>query len=218
MEKIKSLVKQSQGKLTVKKPLGVLQQGAEAKIFLDKKNNTIIKRRIKKSYRIPILDEKIRKRRTKAEAKLLKKASKLIPIPGNIKEDEKTKEIEMDFINGNKLSEELDNFPLDEQKKLLQEIGNAVAKIHNAGLIHGDLTTSNMIFKNKEIFFIDFGLGFHSTKPEDKAVDIHVLKQALEARHFTNWKILFKAFEKAYKNKEVLERLKAVEKRGRYKH
>ena len=74
---------------------------------------------------------------------------------------------------------------------------------------------------NFQIFLIDFGLGYISDKIEDKAVDLHLLKQALEARHFKNWKILFEEVEKGYKNynesKKVLERLKAVEKRGRYK-
>jgi len=194
----------------------VLSQGAEAIIYQE--NDKVIKKRVKKSYRIPELDEKIRKSRTRGEAKLLKKASEIIAIPGNIKENEKKKEISMDFIDGIKLSDELDNFPLEEQKNILKEIGKAIAKLHDANIIHGDLTTSNMIFKNSEIFFIDFGLGFISSKLEDKAVDIHVLKEALEARHFNHWKELFKEFEKAYSKKDVLERLKAVEKRGRYKH
>ena len=195
-----------------------IQQGAEAIIYLDTDKNKIIKKRIKKSYRISVLDEKIRKLRTRSEAKLLKKASKIVSIPGNIKESEEKKEITMDFIQGVKLSESLDNFTLKEQKEIMQIIGKSVSRLHNAGIIHGDLTTSNMIFQNKEIFFIDFGLGFHSDRIEDKAVDIHVLKQALEAKHFQNWKILFENFKKAYKNKLVLERLKKVEKRGRYKH
>ncbi len=194
----------------------IIQQGAEAIIYL--KDGKVIKKRVKKSYRIPELDEKIRKLRTRGEAKLLKKASEAIPIPGNINEDEKTKEIRMDFIDGIKLSDELDNFPLEEQKKILKNVGKSIAKLHDLDLIHGDLTTSNMIYKNGEIFFIDFGLGFHSSKIEDKAVDIHVLKEALEARHFKNWKELFHAFEKDYNKKDVLERLKRVEKRGRYKH
>ncbi|HJX50021.1 MAG TPA: KEOPS complex kinase/ATPase Bud32 [Candidatus Nanoarchaeia archaeon] len=200
----------------------IIQQGAEAIIYLDSDKNKILKKRVKKSYRISELDEKIRKLRTRGEAKLLKKASEIIAIPGNIKEDEKNKEISMDFIEGIKLSDELNNFDLKEQKKILQKIGENIAKLHDADIIHGDLTTSNMIFKNSEIFFIDFGLGFQSKKSEDKAVDIHVLKEALEARHFKNWKELFQAFEHGYKkskqSKQVLERLKAVEKRGRYKH
>ncbi len=196
----------------------VLSQGAEAIILLDSAKNKVLKKRIKKSYRIPELDEKIRKLRTRREAKLLKKASELVMIPGNIKENEKTKEIEMDFIDGNKLSESLDDFPLKNQKQILKEIGKKIEKLHSKDIIHGDLTTSNMIFKNGEIYFIDFGLGFHSSRIEDKAVDVHVLKEALEAKHFKNWETLFNVFEKSYNNKEVLERLKKVEKRGRYKH
>jgi len=196
----------------------ILAQGAEAIISLNLNSNKVTKKRVKKSYRIPELDEKIRKLRTRGEAKLLKKASSIIPIPGNIKENEKTKEISMDFIDGIKLSDKLNDFPLNEQKNILKEVGKAVAKLHNSDIIHGDLTTSNMIYKNGEIFFIDFGLGFISSKLEDKAVDIHVLKEALEARHFKNWKELFNEFEKSYNKKDVLERLKAVEKRGRYKH
>ena len=74
---------------------------------------------------------------------------------------------------------------------------------------------------NFKIFLIDFGLGYISNKIEDKAVDLHLLKHALEARHFKNWKILFEEFEKGYKknkdSKKIIERLIAVEKRGRYK-
>jgi Kae1-associated kinase Bud32 len=196
----------------------IIQQGAEAIIYHDTDKGQVIKKRVKKSYRIPVLDNKIRKSRTRAEAKLLKKASELMPIPANIKESEQDKTIDMDFLDGVKLSESLDDFPLASQKQIMEDIGKSISKLHNADLIHGDLTTSNMIFQNGEVFFIDFGLGFHSSKPEDKAVDIHVLKQALEAKHFKNWKTLYSAFEKAYKNKQVLERLKKVEKRGRYKH
>ena len=73
-----------------------------------------------------------------------------------------------------------------------------------------------------KIFFIDFGLGYISKKIEDKAVDIHLLKQALEAKHFKNWEVLFKEFEKGYSKskdyKDIIKRLKKVEARGRYKH
>lgn len=198
----------------------LIQQGAEAKIM--QKENRILKNRISKSYRIKELDEKIRKRRTKAEGKLLKKASEVIPIPEIININEKEKTIEMEFIDGLKLSDNLDNFDLKKQKEICKTIGENVAKIHNKEIIHGDLTTSNMIFKNGELFFIDFGLGFISSKLEDRAVDLHVLKEALEAKHFTHWKTLFEQVQNGYnlskEAQKVLERLKAVEKRGRYKH
>lgn len=196
----------------------VLMQGAEAKIILS--GDLIIKDRIKKSYRIKELDEKIRKQRTRSEKKLLEKASKIInaPDPFPLKEFNK---IEMPFIDGKRLSENLDEFSLEKQKKICKIIGEEIAKIHKADIIHGDLTTSNMILKDDKIYFVDFGLGFISKKIEDKAVDLHLLKQALEAKHFKHWETLFEKVLEGYKNyqesKKVLERLKAVEKRGRYK-
>ncbi len=197
----------------------IIQQGAEAIIFL--KDDLIIKDRIKKSYRIKELDDKIRKSRTKKEAKLLEKASKIINAPNPLPLKEFTK-IEMPLILGKKLSKNLDSFSMKKQKEICIQVGEEVAKLHDAGIIHGDLTTSNMILKGDKIYFIDFGLGYTSNKIEDKAVDLHLLKQALEAKHFKNWKILFEGIERGYKSskesEKVLERLKAVEKRGRYKH
>lgn len=199
--------------------LKIIQQGAEAVIFLDK--NKIIKKRNKKSYRILEIDDRIRRQRTRSEAKLLTKAYELISIPEIIKVDQKTKKIVMEFINGKKLSDYLDKFPLKKQKEVCKLIGESTAKLHDADIIHGDLTTSNMILKDNKIYFIDFGLGFISHKFEDKAVDLHLLKQALEAKHFKNWEILFREVLKGYsKSKDseiVLERLNKVEKRGRYK-
>ena len=197
----------------------IIAQGAEAKIVLNK--NAVTKDRISKSYRIKELDNKIRKRRTRSEIKLLHKASQIIntPVPETSKDANK---IKMPYVDGKKLSDHLDKFPLAKQKQICKQIGQDVAKLHNAEIIHGDLTTSNMILKDNKIFFIDFGLGFISHKFEDKAVDIHLFKQALEAKHFKNWEVLFSEFEKGYSkskdSKVVFERLKAVEKRGRYKH
>lgn len=197
----------------------LIQQGAEALILRNK--DKIIKDRIKKSYRISELDNKITSRRTKAEAKLLTKASEIISCPKPLSDPGAGRMIHMPFIDGKKLSEYLDNFSLKKQKEVCRKIGESVAKLHNANIIHGDLTTSNMILKNNKIYFVDFGLGFISHKIEDKAVDLHLLREALEARHFKHWKNLFKEVISKYKNygdfKKVLERLKAVEKRGRYK-
>jgi len=198
----------------------VIQQGAEAIIY--KTKNKVVKDRIKKSYRISELDNKIRTRRTRSEAKLLIKASEIIHTPKIHLSDEKTKKIQMDFINGKKLSEHLDKFQLKKQLTICKQIGKDIAKLHDNNIIHGDLTTSNMILKKDQIFFIDFGLGYISRKFEDKAVDIHLLRQALEAKHFKNWEKLFKEFLKGYKKSkdynQTLQRFKAVEKRGRYKH
>ena len=130
----------------------------------------------------------------------------------------------MDFIQGEKLSDFLDSFPLEKQEEICMKVGQEIARLHDSDMIHGDLTTSNMILvgkKGAKVFFIDFGLGFHSHKIEDKAVDLHLLKEALEARHFRHWQVLFEKVKKGYAGSKnapaVLEQLKKVEARGRYK-
>jgi TP53 regulating kinase and related kinases len=205
----------------------LIQQGAEAKILLNEKEGIITKDRISKAYRIKELDDKIRKQRTKSETKLLEKASKIINSPTPLSKTN-IYQIPMHYINGKKLSESLNDFPLEKQKQIMHLIGENIAKLHKEDIIHGDLTTSNMILVEEDklqLFFIDFGLGFISKKTEDKAVDLHLLKQALEAKHFQNWQALFKEFEKAYETelgsteaKKVFERIISVERRGRYRH
>jgi TP53 regulating kinase-like protein len=209
----------------------ILNQGAEA--IIEKRGNEIIKKRIEKSYRIKEIDDRIRKLRTRSEAKILEKASKIIPVPRVIKIDENTKEIFMENIDGIRLSDSLDSFPLQKQKEICEEIGYNISKLHNENIIHGDLTPSNMIYNDNmknldgkrddiKVFFIDFGLGFISAKIEDRAVDLHLLREALEANFSKNMEVLFdsvkKGYSKDYKDaKLVLERFKAVERRGRYK-
>jgi TP53 regulating kinase-like protein len=196
----------------------IIAQGAEAVIY--KNGNFIIKNRISKGYRHPELDRKIIKSRTKSEAKILTKASGIINCPkpffvpgldfSNIK---------MPFIEGKKLSEHLDN--LKNKFEIMEKVGEETAKLHDADIIHGDLTTSNMILRENKIYIIDFGLGFQNGRIEDKAVDLHLIKQALEAKHFKYHSELFSSFLKGYKKSKesdkVLEQLKKVEARGRYR-
>ncbi|MEK6800787.1 MAG: KEOPS complex kinase/ATPase Bud32 [Nanoarchaeota archaeon] len=197
----------------------IIQQGAEA--ILIRKGEDLIKRRVKKGYRIFEIDEKLRKGRTKREVNLLERANKIIPSPKVKRVDDREKEITMEFISGKKLSEELGK--LKNYEEVCQKIGENIAKLHDADIIHGDLTTSNMIYSEKEnkVYFIDFGLGFISSKIEDKAVDLHLIKQALEAKHHENFQGYFKEILKGYEisrnYEEVLKRLEKVEKRGRYK-
>lgn len=194
-----------------------ISQGAEAIIELN--NNQILKKRISKSYRLSELDSAIRKRRTKSEAKILEKASKVISVPKIINIDKNQQTLSLEYIKGLRLSEHLDK--LKNKLQIAKKIGETISKLHEEDIIHSDLTTSNMILKGKKIFFIDFGLSYISKKVEDKAVDLHVLKQALEAKHFKFYKKLWENIEEGYKKssetKKILERLVAVEKRGRYK-
>ena len=193
-----------------------IAQGAEAKLYLT--DSKIIKDRFEKDYRIKEIDKKLRKSRTKSEAKIFGKLADInFPSPKLINTDKKQK-ITMEYIKGPKVRDILEE---KDYKKLSTEIGKKIAILHNNNIIHGDLTTSNMIL-SKEIYFIDFGLSYFSHKIEDRAVDLHLLKQALESKHYKIWEKCFKAAIKAYKKeskqaKEVLKRLETVEKRGRYK-
>ena len=193
------------------KPLHI---GAEAVLY--KQGNKLIKERVRKDYRIKELDEPIRKRRTRREAKVLQKAD--CNIPKLIKVDDQNMIIEMDYIDGDVLKNILDN----DKKEVCENFAKQIALLHNQNIIHGDLTTSNAILKKDQVYLIDFGLSFFSHKLEDKAVDLRLLKQALESKHYKNYKQLEKWILETYKEQasdanEVIERLKKVEKRGRYK-
>ena len=197
----------------------ILQQGAEATIILEK--NNVLKKRMKKSYRIEEIDERLRKTRTKKETNLLEKSSSIINSPKPLKTNNKF-EIKIPYIKGKKLSEHFDKLPKKLAKEVCKKIGQNIAKLHDNNIMHGDLTTSNIILdKNNNVWFIDFGLGFHSERIEDKSVDLHLIKQALEAKHFKNFKDYWKNIEMGYKlsknYKKTLEQLKKVESRGRYK-
>ena len=197
----------------------IIAQGAEA--ILIHKDKNVIKKRVKKGYRHPLIDAALRKSRTRKESRILDKASNIIAVPKVYDVNEKNFEITMDFIPGKKLSEWLDKFSLKESLKICKEIGEKVALMHKADIIHGDLTTSNMIFQKGKVWFIDFGLGFISTRIEDMAVDLHLLKQALESKHFMHWKEYLEEIMNGYqiydKSEAVLNQFRVVEKRGRYK-
>ncbi len=193
----------------------IIKQGAEAILKLDK--NILIKERIPKNYRIKEIDEKLRKFRTRREANLLKKSS-FLNVPKIFKIDDKKMLIEMEFIDGELLK---DFLKTNENSEIFELIGIEIAKMHDNNIIHGDLTTTNIIIKDNIPYFIDFGLGFISHKTEDKAVDLHLLKQALISSFPLIAENVFNKFLDGYKQsknyKEILERLKKVEKRGHYK-
>lgn len=204
----------------------IIGDGAEATIY--KFNEIIIKHRPAKSYRHHELDYSLRNSRTKREAKVLTKLQGIIPAPKLLNLGKSY--ISMEFIDGSKMRDWLkDNY----SNKIFIEIGQNIAKMHDEDIIHGDLTTSNMILRNKEkktikkdlikqeIVLIDFGLSDFSIKIEDKAVDLHLLRQALESKHPTIWEKAFNKILEGYKtsktHKEVLKRFELVESRGRNK-
>ena len=192
-----------------------MARGAEA--IITRTDDAIDKHRPEKSYRHPVLDKNLRKQRTRKEAIILKDLEQLgVPAPKLISVDDKTGHLSMTEIHGKKLRD-----VLDDNISLCGQVGKHVAILHNNNIIHGDLTTSNMLVQeDSTVALIDFGLTYHSTRIEDRAVDLHLFKQALESKHH---KIAAKAWElflKGYQPEQrvaVLERLVIVEQRGRNK-
>jgi Kae1-associated kinase Bud32 len=193
-----------------------IAQGAEA--IIDREGDIVTKYRLEKPYRIPILDKRLRKSRTRREAKVLDKLfAAQIPAPKLLSVDDKRMEIKMSFIPGSVLADSLEENPVE----YATQIGHLLAKLHAQNIIHGDLTTSNMIVHKDVVHLIDFGLSYFSLKVEDKAVDLEVLHRALGAKHFGCvdgvWDQIIATYQTYDHAKDVLARLEKVELRGRHK-
>ena len=191
----------------------LIAQGAEAKIF--KKKDSVLKERIKKSYRLPQIDIKLRKSRTRSEAKILRKASGIINVPKVIRVDDKKMNLEIEHIEGVKVRDLFDRNDEKLKRKMCRELGKTVKKMHQNDIIHGDLTTSNMIWNDK-LYLIDFGLGKISIRVEDMAVDIHLLKECFKSKHHVHWQTYWNEFKKSYNQEKVFNQLERVEARSRY--
>ncbi len=211
----------------------LLAQGAEAVITLEdaKEGSYIIKERVKKSYRIPELDEQIRKQRTSMEANLLDKARRA-GIHAPLVLDKEGSKLKMEYIDGKKLKDALNNLHEKEIENISKKIGEIISKLHSAGIMHGDLTTSNILLKeNIEgkvretagfLLLIDFGLGKFSRKIEDQATDLYLLYEALNSTHSQIleicWKNILESYCSTYpKAKDVMKRFDQISKRRRYK-
>ena len=187
--------------------------------------DVVVKKRLPKAYRIPEIDNKIRKLRTKSEAKILShaKASGIItPILYDI--DLEDKSITMSKIEGRIVKDMIDDITDDARKELSYRIGEYIADIHELDIIHGDLTTSNMLIdNNNQLVFIDFGLSYYSNLIEDKADDLLVLKKSIKSVDYDvaletfNW-ILESYLEYSDNSDDIRDKIEEIEHRGRYTH
>ena len=129
----------------------------------------------------------------------------------------------MKFIDRKRLKDIIPNISEADLIKTFKEIGQYIGLIHHNNRIHGDITTSNILYSNtKQLYFIDFGLTDYSTNIEDYAVDLHLFKRVLISSHGEKSAMLFKAFTQGYINsknvrgKEVIDQIENIELRGRY--
>jgi len=132
--------------------------------------------------------------------------------------------ITMEFVEGQQLKQLLNQIPKEKRRELCTSIGELIGKLHKQSLIHGDLTTSNMILSPEgKIFFVDFGLGEKNSELEAEGVDLHLMKRALQSTHYAFWEECFKSVQSGYSSvlgleaaEKIYEKIKEIEKRGRY--
>ena len=201
-------------------PKRLLFLGAEARITKTIFDETpaVQKERLPKPYRHPVLDAKIRRLRTSAETKQLLRAHTAgIRVPAVKKIDVERGVFWMEFIDGPRLTDVLAHPP----RNWAAQLGKMIAKLHQEGIVHGDLTTSNVMVHEKELVLLDFGLSFNSSRMEDFGVDLLNLKKTLLASHpekKKDWAKLIWAYAKAFaKGEHVLRQLEKVEGRARYR-
>lgn len=216
----------------------LLRQGAEARLLVGSflGQSAIIKERFSKKYRHPILDEKLTKERLKAEARSLLRC-KLIGIRtptiyltdidnGLLVLEYLTDAVTCrDFIRQSWDMRESDDIK-QEFSNLAKEIGKSVSILHKNNIIHGDLTTSNILVESRtplKLCFIDFGLGFTESSAEAKGVDLYVLERALISTH-PNSEWLFELMLSSYQSEmkdrkkeiqEILRKFEEIRMRGR---
>lgn len=202
----------------------VLRRGGEAELHDGQwlGREIILKRRIPKGYRHPALDSKIRAQRTKNEARLMFEArSKGISVPIIYDIDLSKAEITMERIFGPRIKDLFNTLPEPEAKSLAREIGRIAAILHSNDIVHGDLTTSNMLMREDgKICMIDFSLGEKTDAVEKKGVDLHLLFEAFHSAHYMREHLLddvVASYKANYKDAPaILQRVKEIEKRGRY--
>jgi TP53 regulating kinase-like protein len=205
----------------------LLKKGAEASLYLEEWHNrkVVMKRRLPKKYRLPQLDLEIRSQRTIHEPNIIHKAKMAgVPTPTIFRVDVADANIVMEYVEGKQVKEILDRVSPEERLELSSNIGRLIGRLHKHGIIHGDLTTSNMILTPYgKVVFVDFGLSERSKELEAKGVDIHLMKRALQSTHYKHAKKCFAAVMKGYaevvgdkETKKVAAKIREIEKRGRY--
>ena len=203
----------------------VIYQGAEAQLIKDKYMDidVVLKKRINKSYRIKQIDQNLIQQRTREEAKLISEARNFgVPVPIIYDVDLQKGIITMEYIKGKRIKDIFNDLSDNEKKKICKKIGRNISYLHKNNIIHGDITTSNMILKDEKVHMIDFGLGCKNTEIETKGVDLHVLMEAIESTH-SKYSKYFKYILEEYQKEnpkeahKVINKINEIVKRGRYR-
>ncbi len=201
-------------------------RGAESKLYRKEWLNlpALYKVRLPKSYRIKELDFQFRKQRTIYEARLLSKAKDAgVRVPLIYEIDIQNTTLVLEYLDGEILKTLLPKLDKKTCFSLSEKIGYFIGILHKHGIIHGDLTTSNIILlkEQNQIAFIDFGLGYISERLEDIGIDLYLLERAIRSTHIESFDIMWEAILQGYKKespfgKIIEEKIEEIISRGRY--
>ncbi|KAJ2784163.1 serine/threonine-protein kinase bud32 [Coemansia javaensis] len=202
----------------------LLRQGAEARVYKTTVDGraAVAKQRFSKGYRHPELDRKLTRGRLNQEARSLRRCREHgVRAPEVLRVDKDSATLYVEFVEGPTLKEWIVATSSDEagEARLMAAAGRALHHMHQHNIIHGDLTTSNMIVgRDSELTLIDFGLSQVSGSVEDKAVDLYVLERAFISTHPDSERLfagVLEAYARDDAARAVLRRLEDVRQRGR---
>jgi len=204
----------------------LLYKGAEADVIKAKWCGLPAVYKVRKSlpYRLPELDTEIRRQRTLHEGQMIRSAKKAgVAAPYLYFVDTARTTIVMEFVKGERMKDLASFLPAQESSPLFNRLGAEVARLHAAGIMHGDLTTANVLRRKGELVFVDFGLSMHSSRVEDHAVDLRLIKETIVGAHSEVAQAALAALFRGYASvagegraRAVLRQLRAIERRGRY--
>jgi len=214
-EEMKKIPEISSGAFSIISPGEMLKNGAEAVVYLEEGpegRKVLVKERIPKVYRHKEIDEIIRKERNRTEAKLMSEA-RSYGISTPIIYDVEDFKLKMQYIEGVTIKYLIN-------PEISKNVGKLIGRLHSSGIVHGDLTTSNLMLVGKKLYLLDFGLAYFDKGLEARGVDVHVLFQTYESTH-RGHEALIEAFKKGYQStfidsEDVLKRVGEIKKRARY--
>jgi len=175
-------------------------------------------------YRLQVLDDAIRRQRTVHEAEMIhlaKNAGVASPFLYNV--DIQSSTLVMQFVRGVRVKDLVASLSGSQLDGAFFEFGQDVAKLHRFGIMHGDLTTANVVQSDGRLVFIDFGLSVRTTRLEDHAVDLRLIKETLVGAHPEVSTRALDSLNRGYasvvgpaRSHAVLKQLQSIERRGRY--
>lgn len=204
----------------------LIYRGAEADVYRTSWCGREAIRKVRKrlSYRLASLDSILRRQRTIREAEMIHRAKEAgVRSPYLYCVEPENATIVMEYVSGRRLREALFSSDRDEVARLTAALGASVARLHTSGIMHGDLTTSNVVIRDGSLVLIDFGLSISSGRVEDHAVDLRLVKETITGAHPAISREALDSLFSGYSSevgesrfRHVMRQLSEIERRGRY--